>query len=215
MSKGDVDERLEAALAQERRRLARDVHDALGGDLVAVKMALAVLGRRLPHDAALREQWTYVDKLVDGAIDSMHHVVETSQMTLASSLDQILAQHLDDFSRQSGLACHQEFWGTQVELNAPSTQALYYILRECLSNIGKHAKAEKVRVALRIEEDSLILEVEDDGVGLGDTSSTRNGFGLRSMQERAKYVGGEFSIRGIAPHGTLVMIEIPLGNARA
>jgi len=198
---------------QDRQDLARDVHDALGGDLAAIKMALAVLARRLPQDQALWEQWAYVDKLVDGAIDSMHRVLEKSQHMPPGRLDQVAAQQVADFGRQSGLSCTQNLAEVALDMQSPVAQALYYILRECLSNVGKHAKATQVRVALRVAQERLVLEVEDDGIGLRE--QPRQGFGLQGMRKRATELGGEFSLRTIVPHGTLIVIEIPLRNIRA
>jgi signal transduction histidine kinase len=211
MSKDDA---LLALLARERQRLARDVHDALGGDLAAIKMALAVLGRRLPPEPGLHDQLAYADKLVDGAIDAMHRVVDGARQAPSGKLEQVLAQELASFARQSGLACRTALAETRLDMRAPPAQALFYILRESLGNIGKHARATQVRVALRVTNDRLSLEIEDDGAGIGSIASARKGWGLESMQERAEEQGGEFSIRSIAPHGTLIVIEIPLGNTR-
>ncbi|HEX8957116.1 MAG TPA: histidine kinase [Burkholderiaceae bacterium] len=211
MSKDGAEDKLEAARAQERQRMARDVHDALGGDLAAIKMALAVLGRRLPQDGDLHEQWAYVDKLVDGAIDSMHGVVDKSCGAPTGLLDQVLAQQIAGFSRQSGVQCTHNLAQTAFDMRSPTAQALYYILRECLVNVGRHAQARRLRVALREEMGKLVLEVEDDGVGPGPHGA-REGTGLAGMRQRAEELGGEFSIRVVAPHGTLAVVELPMGK---
>ena len=202
---------LDAVRAQERRRIARDVHDALGGDLAAIKMALVVLARRLPHDQGVHEQLSYIDKLVDAAIDSMHQVVAASPDPSMDRLDRAVGSRVEEFMRQSGLACNSELDHVSLDMDEPVAQALHAILRESLTNVGKHAKARQVRVALRQTEERLILEVEDDGVG---PASDHAGFGLRGMRERAEELGGEFSIQEVAPHGTLVLVEIPMGNMR-
>ncbi|HEX7642700.1 MAG TPA: ATP-binding protein [Burkholderiaceae bacterium] len=211
MSKGGMEDKLEAARAQERQRLARDVHDALGGDLAAIKMALAVLGRRLPQDGDLHAQWAYIDKLVDSAIDSMHGVVDKTYGAPVGLLDQVLAQQIAGFSRQSGLQCTHNLAQTSLDMRSPAAQALYYILRECLVNAGRHAQARRLRVALREEMGKLVLEVEDDGVGPGQRGA-REGTGLAGMRRRAEELGGEFSIRAVAPHGTLAVVELPMGK---
>ena len=214
MSKGGSDD-LEALRAMERQRLARDVHDGLGGDLAAIKMALALLGRRLPQDKDLREQWAYVDQLADGAIDTMHGLVDQSYGMPVGRLDQVLAKQIAAFSRQSGLACSQDLAQIPLEMDCPLAQALYYLLRECLVNVSRHAKAQQLRIALREQNGCLILEVEDDGMGTGprEAGAGREGSGLAGMRARAESLGGEFSIRAVAPHGTLVKIELPMGNA--
>ncbi len=211
MSKDETGDARDAIRAEERKRIARDVHDELGGDLAAIKMALAVLGRRLPQDEGLREQLAYVDKLVDGAIDAMHRVADEWQHATCETFRQYAGQHIAAFSRQSGIACHQALDDAPPDLR--SAQALSYMLRECLTNIARHAQATQVRVGLRVAEGKLVFEVEDDGIGLpGNRPSGRQGTGIRGMQERTRELGGDFSMRQLVPHGTLVMIELPLGN---
>lgn len=212
MSKGDALNGQEAC-ADERKRLARDVHDALGGDLAAIKMALAVLGRRLPQDQGLQDQLAYVDKLVDGAIDSMHRVTDQCQVAANGTFQLFVAEQLAAFSRQSGIVCRQTLADAPLDMRAPAAHALSHMLRECLTNIAKHAQATQALVGLRITGDRLVLEIEDDGVGLAASrSSAKQGSGIRGMRERASEFGGDFSMREVAPHGTLVVIEIPLGN---
>jgi len=205
------DDSIEAARADERRRIARNVHDELGGDLAAIKMALAVLGRRLPTDEAVREQLAYVDNLVDGAIDSMHRVAYKWQAVEGGSLHAMLQRRIAEFSRQTGIACESEL--IEVALGTNGLEALHHIVRECLTNVGKHAQAGRVRIGLRMSGENLVLEVEDDGVGLPEVCvGARAGLGIRGMQQRAEELGGAFSMRGAAPRGTLVTVELPLGN---
>ena len=213
MSKHESKESLDAARADERKRLARDVHDELGGDLAAIKMALAVLGRRLPQDEGLQEQLAYVDKLVDGAIDSMHRVADKWLHAAGGTFRQFVEQQLAAFSRQSGIASHHVLTDAPLDMHSQEAQALSHILRECLTNIARHAQATQVRVGLRFADHKLVLEIEDDGVGVAaNFASGRTGTGIRGMQERATEMHGDFSMRDAAPHGTLVMIELPLGN---
>jgi two-component system sensor histidine kinase UhpB len=213
MNGKETGDRLEAARLAERRRIARDVHDELGGDLAAIKMALAVLKRRMPPDEAAREQLAYIDKLVDGAIDSMHRVAEKWQGFADGALHEIFQRQIDEFSRQSGIACKSEL--AEAALDADRAAALHHILRECLTNIGKHAQAGCVSVCLRLTDEGVTLDVEDDGAGfVGTYSGARVGLGIRGMQQRAEELGGVFSIHRAAPRGTLVTVELPLGNRR-
>jgi signal transduction histidine kinase len=218
MSKGEVsDDKLEAARAEERKRLAREVHDRLGGDLSAVKMALAVLARRLPQESGLHEQLDYVDKLVDGAIDSMHHISEKWQGASEDAFAQVVQLQVDTFRKQSGLDCQCTAEDVPLDPGSSAAEALSRILRECLVNIGKHAGAQHVRVALRAAQGHIILSVQDDGVGIGTglapaLAGARPGMGLRAMRERVTEQGGSFSMRAAAPRGTLMTVELPLAG---
>ena len=216
MSKGEgSDDKLEAARVEERKRLVREVHDWLGGDLAAVKMALAVLARRLPQESGLHEQLDYVDKLVDGAIDSMHHIAEKWQGASEDAFAQVVQQQVDAFRKQSGLDCQCTAEDVPLDPGSSAAEALSRILRECLVNIGKHAGAQHVRVELRAAQGYIILSVQDDGVGI-DTApalaGARPGMGLRAMRERAMEQGGSFSMRAAAPRGTLMTVELPLAG---
>eukprot|EP01133_Synstelium_polycarpum_P020140 gene20140-24154_t len=171
----------------ERTRLARELHDDLGGNLTAIKMALAMLTRRLPpDDPLLQEKADYVDALVDRSIDAVHRI---SLDLRPSMLDLGLVAALD--------------W--QVKEFA----------RQALTNIAKHARAGKVTVRLARQRQQLRLTIADDGVGmrLSDRAKPQS-FGIRGMAERASALGGVLSLMDGPDGGTVLSIKIRLSTPR-
>jgi signal transduction histidine kinase len=157
-----------SAIEQERLRIAHDLHDDLGSELMAVKMAIAQVLRRLPgNDAGLHAAASQADQLVDRAIDAMHRVLhDLRPPELDLGLVAALRQIASDFQTHS-LPC--EFSSNQPEIDAPpeSTLAVLRICREALTNISKHAGAGRVELRLtqQHEPDRLLLEIIDDGRG--------------------------------------------------
>lgn len=198
---------------QERTRIAREIHDDLGGNLTAIKMALALLSRRLPADEpVLAEKANYVDALVDRTIDAVHRI---SGDLRPSVLDAGLVAAIDwqtkEFVRQAGMPCDFISNRKDIALHLDKATALFGILQEALTNIAKHAGASRVSVRLTRSRHQLRLEIRDDGRGIAPADRLKpKSFGIRGMMERAMALGGDLSICAGPEGGTMVTIEIPL-----
>lgn len=217
-SLNDMDVACHAARAEGHARLARDVHDDLGGDLAAIKMALSVLMRHIPAQAQpLHEQAEYVDGLVDRAIDTMHRLSDdTPPLEKGQSLSTALVLRAAEFARLSGIACSfsEELHSSEEASLAPlAVKALLRIAREALVNIGKHAGATKVTLRLGVTGGIASLEIEDDGKGMQDADRVKpDSYGIRGMMQRARAAGGTLSITTVMPHGTLIKADVPCGS---
>jgi two-component system sensor histidine kinase UhpB len=201
---------------QERTHIAREIHDDLGGNLTAIKMALALLVKRLPADnASLAEKADYVDQLVDRTIEAVHRIAGDLRPSI---LDFGVVAAIDwqakEFEKQLGIPCEFSSNKKEIELHLDQATALFRIFQEALTNIGKHAQASRVVVRLVRTNRSVRLEITDNGRGIAPTDRVKpKSFGIRGMMERAIALGGELSINAASGAGSTVIIRIPLAGA--
>jgi PAS domain S-box-containing protein len=203
---------VEMVKEQERTRIAREIHDDLGGNLTAIKMALAQLTHRLPPgETLLAEKADYVDSLVDRTIEAAHRI---SLDLRPSILDLGIVAAIDwqakEFETQLGIPCNVLSQEEEIDLPLDQATGLFRIFQEALTNIGKHAEASCVTVRLIQTEHDISLEIADNGRGMVATDRLKpKSFGLRGMTERAKALGGELTVGVAKEGGCLVTIRIP------
>jgi two-component system, NarL family, sensor histidine kinase UhpB len=207
---------VETVKEKERTRIAREIHDDLGGNLTAIKMAMALVARRLPQDnTELAEKADYVDALVDRTIEAVHRIsVDLRPSILDFGIVAAIDWQAKEFEKQLGISCAFSTNKKDVELHADQATALFRIFQEALTNIGKHANADRVTVRLVRTNRSVRLEVGDNGRGIGATDRLKpKSFGIRGMVERTHALGGQLSVGNAAGGGTLVTVRIPLAEA--
>jgi signal transduction histidine kinase len=203
---------VEMVKEQERARIAREIHDDLGGNLTAIKMALAQLTRRLPTgEPLLLEKAEYVDALVDRTIESAHRISRDLRPSILDlGIVAAIAWQAREFEKQLGIPC--TVFSEEEEIDLPLDQAtgLFRIFQEALTNVGKHAKASLVTVHLTHSNHSISLEIADNGRGVVATDRMKpKSFGIRGMVERANALGGDLTVGPAPGGGCLVAIRIP------
>jgi len=204
---------IENVKEQERTRIAREIHDDLGGNLTAIKMALAMLARRLPADLPqLADKAAYVDALVDRTIEAVHRIsLDLRPSMLDFGIVAALEWQVREFEKQMGFSCSFTANQKEIDLSADHAIALFRIFQEALNNIAKHANATRVTVALQRLRGHVALTVTDNGVGLHSDDRHKPGsFGLRGMSERARGLGGTMALSRARGGGTIVTIDIKL-----
>ena len=203
---------------QERTRLARELHDDLGGNLTAIKMALAMLSRRLPPDnLPLLEKAGYVDALVDRSIDAVHRIsLDLRPSMLDLGLVAALDWQVSEFARQAGIACTFSSNRKEIALSLDQATTLFRIAQEALTNIAKHAHASQVTVRLVLQRQHIRLTISDNGVGLRLSDRAKpQSFGIRGMIERASALEGTLNLADAPGGGTVLTIKIGLATPRA
>ncbi|MGN6389609.1 MAG: PAS domain-containing sensor histidine kinase [Burkholderiaceae bacterium] len=207
---------------EERTRIAREIHDDLGGNLTAIKMALALLVRRVPADApAAVEKAAYLEQLLDRTIESVHRIAgDLRPGILDFGLLAAIEWQASEFEKQLGIPCAVRHdvarHGGEPELDAEQSTALFRVFQEAVTNIGKHAQATRVEVRLAADADHLIMEIVDDGRGIAPEDRFKpQSFGIRGMEERAAALGGVLQVRNGADRGCVATIRIPLPAGRA
>jgi signal transduction histidine kinase len=203
---------IEQVKEQERTRIAREIHDDLGGNLTAIKMALAMLASRLPSEPALTDKAAYLDGLVDRTIDAVHRIsLDLRPPTLDLGIVAALEWQALEFEKQAGVACVFRSPNKDIELDPDHAAALFRIFQEALTNIAKHAAATRVTVTLRRERRYLQLVIRDNGRGIEPADRLKpQSFGLRGMSERARALGGTLVLSAAPGGGTMVAIKIRL-----
>jgi signal transduction histidine kinase len=202
---------IETVKEQERTRIAREIHDDLGGNLTAIKMALAMLSSRLPAgDPALRDKAAYVDALVDRTIDAVHRIsLDLRPSILDFGLVAALEWQVKEFGTQAGIDCRFSSAVAELELAPDRASALFRIVQEALTNIAKHARASRVSVRLSGTRQCINLKITDNGAGIGPADRAKpQSFGLRGMAERAAALGGTLALSHAPGGGTVVAIKI-------
>lgn len=214
----ELTDHIEQVKEQERARIAREIHDDLGGNLTAIKMALAMLSARLPDDQpGLLEKASYLDNLVDRTIEAVHRIsLDLRPSTLDLGIVAALEWQAREFEKQMGIACIFRSAERDIELDPDHASALFRIFQEALTNVAKHAGATRVTVTLRRQRQHLTLAICDNGRGIAPADRLKpHSFGLRGMSERARALGGTLSLSPAPGGGTMVTIKIRLAPAAA
>jgi PAS domain S-box-containing protein len=207
---------IEQVKEQERTRIAREIHDDLGGNLTAIKMALAMLAGRLPQDQPqLLDKAAYLDDLVDRTIDAVHRIsLDLRPSTLDLGLVAALEWQAREFEKQAGVTCLFRCANREIDLDPDHATALFRIFQEALTNIAKHAGATRVAVTLRRQRQHLTLTIADNGRGIAPADRLKpHSFGLRGMSERARALGGTLTLSAAPGGGTMLAVKIRLAAA--
>jgi signal transduction histidine kinase len=191
------------------RSISRDLHDDFGQILTAIGAMLQRAGGRLAQGEPLRADLREVQEIVQSTLEKVRtlshalHPVILDEMGFEGALD----QYLPGFQKQTGIEVHYEKSGEARELDRETAIHLYRVMQEALNNIAKHSKSHQAAVRLRYLAETVVLEVEDQGVGFG--SAHAYGMGLVSMRERAGLVNGILDLENRSSGGALVRLTVP------
>ncbi len=197
---------VERATAEERARLAREIHDGMSQELWYAKLKQS----RLAGVAGLPEEARQLADEVSGAIEAA--LSEARQAILAlrpaegASFAQVLQRFVQDFSDRFGIPAESSVDPVAETLPARQQAELLRIVQEALNNVHRHADATRVRVELQAVDGALQLVVADNGRGFTLTPAAASRYGLRSMRERASIIGAEIRIDSAPSDGTRVLL---------
>jgi signal transduction histidine kinase len=199
---------------EERKTIARDVHDELGQGLTALKLHVAALAQSLPAAAAegAKRDIERINDLIDENIHEVRRIAGELRPTAIDDFGLTAAVQLatENFTVQSGIECEVSIRPDEIEAPPTTAIVIYRILQEALTNVIRHAKATRVEVRLRQDERSVVLEVRDNGAGVTQEQLRRSdALGLMGMRERASIIGGELRIEGVPGRGTIVSVRTP------
>jgi PAS domain S-box-containing protein len=211
--RAELAQRLLTIQDEERRRIARDLHDNLGQQVTALQLKLESLAMR-SHDAVMREGALEARAMIaqlDRQLDFI--AAELRPKALDLGVAAAIAQYVREWSAMFGISA--DFHATGMDnarLAADVETHLYRITQEALNNVYKHAGAKHAAVLLERKEGDVILIVEDDGCGFDVKkrgTGSRGRLGLVGMRERALIVGGTLEIESAANRGTTVFLKVP------
>jgi signal transduction histidine kinase len=222
----EISSHIIAAREHERIRIAREIHDDLGGNLTAIKIDLDWLARNVGNgggkiiadNAALVAKIHTVSRMVDRTIDSIQRISRDLRPGIMDfGIAAAIEWEAGEFSRRLGIPC--EVTGTQqdIELEQDMAISVFRIFQEALTNIAKHGRASHAWVRLDADpsEGRLQLEVRDNGCGITPADTSKfNSFGIRGMIERAGLLDGKLTVSGMSGRGTTVHLSIPFPPGR-
>ena len=206
-------ERQRRMVVEERRRLARELHDDAIQSLRDISSGLASAADS-SEDPVLREHMATLVRTLENVIqDLRNHIYGLRPSVLSGrTVEEALHQLVRDFEQQSGTTTVVEVETEAAERLRDQAGDLVQIVREALSNVWRHARAQRCRVFLGISGDDAWLIVEDDGVGFDPRHVQPNGYGLRSFRERVDRLRGRLDIESRPNMGTALRVSIPLGR---
>jgi PAS domain S-box-containing protein len=199
---------------QERRRLARDLHDGLGQELAVAKMVLDKMILQNPPEPP-SDAWKQASSIVDRAIQqvrTMSHLLHPPLLDEVGLLS-ALSWYVEGLSKRSGIETSLEVQPAEFpRLPTDVETAAFRIVQEALTNVFRHSEAKRVWITLSQTDDKIVVAVRDDGKGIGkriaELQPDSVGVGIGGMKQRAKEFGGELRLTNVHP-GTLVELVIP------
>lgn len=207
---------LTLAEEKERRRLAEDLHDHIGQVLALTQIKLGALKQELNRPQVIAS----LDE-IRGHINQVIHATRSLTLELGFRVLDELGLEAgiewlgEKYQEQHGLKIDVEWEPLQASLNSMEKTLLFRMVRELLTNVVKHARADHAKVSLKKEGEALKLTVADNGIGLEVANlTTLDGFGLFSISERVGNLGGQLNIESTPDHGAQVSITLPLQKKR-
>ncbi len=213
-------ERLQWVREEDRKKVARELHDQIGQILTAVKMDMTWMSRHLPKsEVALLDRITESIQLINDGVKAVRTICSGLRPGVLDDLGLAAAieWQASEFTSRNGVPCQVTVPPVDLHLDGDRATATFRIFQECLTNVIRHAQAESVRVTLCQEEDGILLVVEDDGIGFSEArlSNSLESLGVLGMKERAQFCGGDVRISSSPGNGTTVTVRVPLDIPRS
>ncbi|MEV4780954.1 CHASE domain-containing protein [Burkholderia sp. LMU1-1-1.1] len=200
---------------QERKRIAREIHDDLGQNLLVLRIEADMLATRTRHrHPRLHARAKSTLSQIDSTIKSVRHIInDLRPNVLDLGLNAAVEWQIAQFRQRSGMVCELIEHQRDIRIDDHCATAFFRVLQESLSNIIQHAHASLVRVELRQAGGMLSMTITDNGVGMRASNRNKVGsFGLVGIEERISLLGGVCSIIGSPNAGTTVAISVPIDH---
>jgi PAS domain S-box-containing protein len=212
-------ERLQCVREEDRKQVARDLHDQIGQILTAIKMDMTWMIRHLPEsESMVLGRLTESIQLINDGVKAVRTICSGLRPGVLDDLGLAAAieWQASEFSSRNGIPCEVSVPPVDLHLDGDRATATFRIFQECLTNVIRHAQAKLVRITLCQEEENILLVVSDDGIGFheSDLPSAFGSLGLLGMKERAQFCGGEVQISSSVGNGTTVTVRVPVDIPR-
>lgn len=192
---------------QERKRLARELHDGIGAMIFSAIMRVSLLKKKKPDNLKTKD----FDELLQFLEQTGAEVRKTAHNMMPEVINQqtlaeLVQGYCESISRGTSVSIDVQFLGEELELAADTKLLIYRIVQELVHNIVKHANATHAIVQGLLNEDRLTITVEDNGKGFSP-GEVQHGMGLKNLESRVKSIDGEFQIESFPGKGTSIYIE--------
>ncbi len=204
---------------RERKSIARDLHDDLGQVLTSLKIDVAIVERQVHNSEdtdnsdSISEDLAAMSETLEKASERLHAFVRRLRPEILDNLGLIAAleYQAEEFFKSHRIKCDFVCALDHITINDEIAIAVYRIVQECLTNISRHSKASNSTVKLILNDNTVIIEVSDNGVGLAkDALTSTNRFGLLGIRERASALDGNVQIDSTSGEGLTIRITIPI-----
>jgi len=200
------------AQEEERRHIARDLHDEMGQVVTAMTLDL----QRAAHSQDREKKGELIGRALHGAERLLERIHEIAARVRPPLLDDLglkdaVQSYLSDYEHRTGIAVRAHLHLDSLDVPAVVSENAYRILQEALTNVSKHARANEVTVTLQANAQQIALTVRDDGVGFAPASLDVKRLGLLGMRERAELLNGSFTVKSEPGKGTEVQALLPTG----
>ena len=206
----DLAGKLITAQEEERRRIARDLHDDVAQRIALLSNKMQILHQSLPTGISAAEEFSDILKEIEQTSENVRlisHQLHSSKLILG--LPRALAGYCREFSQQRGIKVEFSHRGSMGPLPEPLPLVMFRVLQEALYNVARHSGAAQVEVSLLTEEDEIRLRIKDRGKGF-DPVLVSDGLGLVSMRERLRLVGGKIKLSSAPGLGTEIEAAAPV-----
>lgn len=199
----------------ERKRIAREIHDELGQNLMALRIDVSVLQARIAEmNPTLNEKVRIALGHIDTSIKAVRIIINNLRPSVLDlGLHAAIEWQVNEFERRTGIACSltMDDEKSAFDLDDNRATALFRILQESLTNVARHAQATMVQIDLHRQDDLFFMRIADNGIGLFPGCRRKpNSFGLLGIGERISTLGGEFAVESDTGQGTVLTVTIPV-----
>jgi PAS domain S-box-containing protein len=199
------------AQEDERRRIAREMHDQFGEQLTTLSHRIAAMKEACQPHPELADNVQALERVAEQIDRDVDYLVWELRPTALDDLglQAALSNYVREWSARVNVAAELHASGLSERLPSEIETTLYRIAQEAMTNVARHARATRVDVLLQRQQDHVILVVEDDGVGFepGEAPRATHGFGLKGMRERASLVGATIEIESAPGRGTTILVR--------
>lgn len=206
------------AIEEERKRIARDIHDGPAQSLANVVLRLEICEKLLDENPQKgKVELENLKKLVKDSLKGMRQLIfDLRPMTLDDlGLIPAIKRFLKDFESHFQISTNLLISGEEKRLNQKTETGLFRIIQEALNNVAKHSQARKVRVTIAIDQRYVIINITDDGKGFEvdkvlSRECSSESLGLPGMRERAELLGGKLTVKSSPGKGASITVNVPL-----
>ena len=205
----------------ERKRISQELHDEMGQALTAMHINLVEIGKDLPPEcrSETRERLAETISFVEETLEQIRELAHGLRPGMLDDLGLVptVRWYVSQFRKRLGITVDYEAIGLEERPTSDTEVVLYRAVQEALTNVARHAKANRVKIRLERKESAVVALIEDDGTGfdaaqLDGPGALERGVGLTGMRERTRSIGGTVTIESRPGHGTRLLIEIPVSE---
>ena len=199
---------------EERKRIGREIHDELGQQLTAIKMDISWIAKKTdPSQEAFKTKLQNVIALLDGGNQSIRRILNELRPVILDDygLLEALRWQAQQFTANTHIPVAMTASESDMRIPEEISTCIFRVFQEALTNITRYAKATQVKVSLDIDSDSVLMNIEDNGLGFDtELTKTKKSFGILGMKERVASLNGRFDLSSVPGNGTRISIHIPI-----